>query len=288
MKKVIFIGNRVNVLNILLEHKTTYSFEKIWVLEDSPLYEMMSMQNIDYQLFNEKKESRKMVLQYLKDSAFDILVSNGCPFKLPIREMKINNPGALLLNVHPTYLPHLKGKTPLNGVVLLQYQFIGATVHYMDEGIDSGNIISQEKVDLNNQIDLGLIYYMSFQLEGIAFRKALSILEENKFNFEGIKQEEGGSVFNRSFELFSPDFYVDGTELIVRKVNAVGITTQGVRYCFDNIEYVLFEAMAVDHPWLLEHFKNAEPGDTVLKYSNKLLVKTVDGLIKFTCRKYKS
>ena len=40
--------------------------------------------------------------------------------------------------------------------------FIGATMHFITDKIDGGNIIYKKKHDISNDIDQGLIYFLSF------------------------------------------------------------------------------------------------------------------------------
>ena len=48
-----------------------------------------------------------------------------------------------ILNVHLSLLPSFKGKKPINQAIDYGVKFLGATIHFIDEGIDSGPIISQ-------------------------------------------------------------------------------------------------------------------------------------------------
>ena len=218
MKKLVFIGNRLNAFYIIVERKLSFESLDVWVLKDSPLHKVINSYISSYNVFTDDTASKKALVSHLHSSDYDLLITNGCPFKLPVSALAAQKSGRLHINIHPTYLPELKGKTPLNGVIYLQYDFIGATVHYMTDDIDAGDIICQEKIQLTEEIDLGLIYFMSFSLEGEVFRKALDLLEENDFEVRGTKQVGAGSTFNRSPELFFPDFKQDKTDLIIRKV----------------------------------------------------------------------
>lgn len=281
MKKVIFIGNRSQALRVLLKRPDRYQLIATWVLENSFLHQEIESMGVEYQLFSEDNTSKSIIFEQLERGEYDLLVANGCPFILPISKLALNN-SRLFINTHPSYLPELKGKTPLNGVFYLGYDFIGATTHYMNDGIDSGNIIYQEKLNLTNDIDQGLIYYMSFLLESQVFTEALNILEINNFKFSGYPQEGKGTYFNRDSKIFSIDFLRDEDEEIIKKVKSVGITWQGIAIADGERSYTVFEAEKIIHPFLLDLYRNEAPGSIVLKYSNKLLVKSKQGLIKFS------
>ena len=274
--KTIFIGNRVNVVEKILKDDNL-ELSKIFVLKNSPLHHWIIKLELEYELFDLGIDSKETIIQYLKKSNEYLLISNGCPFKLPIKDLKTKD--NIFINIHPTYLPELKGKTPLNGVLYLKYDFVGATMHFMDDGIDTGNIIYKEKVAIGPDVDQGLIYYLSFLLEGEVFLKGIELLFKSKFNLVGEPQNENtGSYFNRDKSLFEIDFENDSNEDIARKVKSVGISSLGV-VLFE--KYKAFEAEEVINDYLLRLFEKVQVGSIALVYGNRLMVRTKQGLMKF-------
>lgn len=53
-----------------------------------------------------------------------------------------------IINIHPSFLPAYPGKDAIGQAFRAGAKETGVTVHYIDEGIDTGPIISQEKVDI--------------------------------------------------------------------------------------------------------------------------------------------
>ena len=280
MKRVVFIGNRVNVLKNIVEATDDFVLTKIFALKDSFVHKYLETQNLEYELFGIDNESKTHIFNFLLEENYDLLISNGCPFILPIEKIKKNKPSIIALNIHPTYLPYLSGKTPLNGVFMLDYNFIGATVHYISEGIDNGDIRYQKKIKITKDIDQGLIYMISFDLEGEIFRRALHKLTSNNFNYVGHKQIGKGSYFNRDTEIFKIDFDSDTTDTIVKKVNSVGMINLGVKINIDNQIYTLHNAEPIINHYILNKYRDSKTGILLYKYSDKLLIKTKDGIIK--------
>lgn len=106
------------------------------------------------------------------DEGFDILVSNGCPWLLPVSELKVM--GQHWINVHPAYLPEYKGTSPIKAMHADGCEYVAATCHHMDDGMDSGAIIYQEKQPFNGSLDDR--YRKSFELEATVFRKAFHLV----------------------------------------------------------------------------------------------------------------
>jgi len=52
------------------------------------------------------------------------------------------------LNLHGSYLPKYRGRVPVNWAVIHGESETGATLHYMEEKPDAGDIVDQEKVPI--------------------------------------------------------------------------------------------------------------------------------------------
>jgi phosphoribosylglycinamide formyltransferase-1 len=51
-----------------------------------------------------------------------------------------------IVNVHPSLLPHFPGAHAIDDALAAGVDTTGVTVHYVDEGLDSGSVIRQEPV----------------------------------------------------------------------------------------------------------------------------------------------
>ncbi len=273
-KKVVFLGSRIHVFEKLLNFESPQSII-IYALRGSYLENYLIKNNIAYKSFIMKEKN--LVLEELYSLNFDILVSNGCPIIFPVGKFKKHQ---VLINIHPTYLPHLQGKTPMNGVFFLDYDFYGATMHYIDKGIDTGAIIYQQKEELTKDIDLGLLYFLALKLEGDVFEKGWKKLIENNFEYVGISQKGNSTYFNRASHMRCLDFKKESTSDLLKKIKSFGISTQGCITDIENYSYKIFEAEQITHKPLLEIYSKEITGSIVLSYDNKFLIKTIDGILK--------
>ena len=53
-----------------------------------------------------------------------------------------------IVNVHPSLLPEFPGTSAVKDALAAGVQTTGVTVHYVDEGVDSGPVIKQEAVSV--------------------------------------------------------------------------------------------------------------------------------------------
>lgn len=65
-----------------------------------------------------------------------------------IPEKIIQLPKYGCINTHPAYLPFYKGVSPTFWVLVNNEKTTGSTLHYLDKGIDTGRIISQEEISI--------------------------------------------------------------------------------------------------------------------------------------------
>lgn len=62
-----------------------------------------------------------------------------------------------VLNLHTSLLPSYRGLLPTFWVLLNDEEYTGVTVHLIDEGIDTGEVICQKKIKINDKTQKELI-----------------------------------------------------------------------------------------------------------------------------------
>ena len=93
------------------------------------------------------------VLQGLKP---DLLVVAAYGQILP-REV-LNIPKFGCLNVHASLLPHYRGAAPVQRAIMDGQKKTGVTIMLMNEGLDTGDILAQEEVEIPLDMDFGQLY----------------------------------------------------------------------------------------------------------------------------------
>ena len=78
----------------------------------------------------------------LRGYRVDLLIVFGFAWKLPPSVLAIPRLGAI--NIHVSMLPKYRGPAPLLWAIRNGDQAGGVTVHWMDEGFDTGNILAQQ------------------------------------------------------------------------------------------------------------------------------------------------
>ena len=96
-----------------------------------------------------REVNRPAFLDALRKLKPDLLVAMhyGVIFKRPLLDLFPQG----CVNIHPTRLPRGQGKTPSCWHMLMGDKFNWITLHWIDEGIDTGDIIAQAAVDITAQ-----------------------------------------------------------------------------------------------------------------------------------------
>jgi methionyl-tRNA formyltransferase len=87
-------------------------------------------------------------IQDIKKEAPDLFIVASYGSILPAELLAIPKFGAL--NVHPSLLPSFRGASPIQTALLNGVSETGTTIMLMDAGMDTGNIIKQEKLAVNS------------------------------------------------------------------------------------------------------------------------------------------
>jgi phosphoribosylglycinamide formyltransferase-1 len=93
----------------------------------------------------ESREERDVALaEWLQSHGIDLVVCAG--YKHLFRKPFFDYFGGRIVNTHSAPLPEFPGAHPIEDVLAAGVDETAATVHYVDEGIDTGPIIAAERV----------------------------------------------------------------------------------------------------------------------------------------------
>ncbi len=120
-----------------------------------------------------------------KDTAVRDLVAATAPDLLWITDYRYLLPASLLalaplgaVNLHPSLLPRYRGRAPINWAILHGERELGLTAHVVDEGMDTGDILAQRRIMLDETEDVGdalarlLPHYRTLPSEIVAAMRA--------------------------------------------------------------------------------------------------------------------
>ena len=84
------------------------------------------------------------------------------------------------LNIHASLLPKYRGASPIHAAIAAGEKQAGVTIMWMDEGLDTGDILSQESVTLRRHETTETLHDRLAKLGAEALMKALPLIAERK------------------------------------------------------------------------------------------------------------
>ncbi len=93
------------------------------------------------------------VREFVHQKKTDLIWITDYRYILPLDLVNETVLGAV--NLHPSLLPTYRGRAPINWAIINGETRLGLTCHWVDEGVDTGNIIKQLSYDLSTEEDVG-------------------------------------------------------------------------------------------------------------------------------------
>ena len=134
----------------------------------------------------------------LRSLALDIIVGVHFPYVVPRNVLELCRIG--FLNLHPAFLPYNRGwHTP--SWAILEGTPAGATLHFMSEGVDAGDIIHQKVLEVSPGDTAHTLYQKLKSLELEVFKEAWPSLSSG--SFRRLPQSASDGTCHKRSELLS-------------------------------------------------------------------------------------
>ncbi|QED46454.1 phosphoribosylglycinamide formyltransferase [Cytobacillus dafuensis] len=95
-----------------------------------------------------KEEYENEILKKLKENKIEFIVLAG--YMRLIGPILLKEFEGRIVNIHPSLLPAFPGKDAIGQALNANVKKSGVTIHFVDEGMDTGPIIAQQEVDIDS------------------------------------------------------------------------------------------------------------------------------------------
>jgi len=133
--------------------------------------------------FADRADFDRAVLDLFGDRGIDILVSAG--YMRLLGSPVLDAYGGRWLNIHPALLPSFPGMHGVRDALAYGVKVTGVTVFLVDEGVDTGPIVSQEVVEVMPDDDRDSLEVRIHTAEHRLLPAALLALIEGRLHVEG-------------------------------------------------------------------------------------------------------
>ncbi len=131
---------------------------------------------------NRKAFDRAMI-DKLKEMSVDLICLAG--YMRILGKEFIQAFSTRIINIHPSLLPAFPGLDAQKQAIEYGVKLSGCTVHFVDEGIDSGPIILQTAVPVYDHDSEDSLAQRILEQEHILYPKAIKLIAEKKLNLNG-------------------------------------------------------------------------------------------------------
>ena len=143
--------------------------------------------------FEDRQTFDRAVVDLLRDRGIDVVVSAG--YMRLLGPAVLEAYGGRWLNVHPSLLPAFPGTSGVADALTYGVRVTGVTVFFVDEGMDTGPVVMQEAIEVNEDDDWDSLEARVHEVEHRLLPAATAALVEGRIRVDGRRVTiDGGSM----------------------------------------------------------------------------------------------
>lgn len=119
--------------------------------------------SFDPKKYSSKEDYESVIIEVLQEMNIDYLVLAG--YMRLVGTTILNGYTNRILNLHPSLLPSFQGKNAIQKAMEYGVKVTGVTVHFVDEGMDTGPIILQDVIAIGEDDSLESLTSKIHQIE---------------------------------------------------------------------------------------------------------------------------
>ena len=185
---VLISGGGTNLQAVIdgCENKSINGEVKVVISNKEYAYGLERARNHKITAICEKDENK--IIEILKENEVELVILAG--YLKIVSPKLVNEYRNKIINIHPSLIPAFCGKGYYGqkvhqGVIDYGAKVTGATVHFVDEGADTGPIIMQKTVEVKQDDDAKKLAERVLEVEHEILTKSISMFCENKLTVNG-------------------------------------------------------------------------------------------------------
>ena len=185
---VLISGGGTNLQAVIdgCENKSINGEVRVVISNKENAYGLERARNYNIKAICEKDENK--IIEVLKANEIELVILAG--YLKIVSPKLVNEYRNKIINIHPSLIPAFCGKGYYGekvhqGVIDYGAKVTGATVHFVDEGADTGPIIMQKTVEVKQDDDIKKLAKRVLEVEYEILTKSISMFCENKLTVNG-------------------------------------------------------------------------------------------------------
>lgn len=211
--KIVFMGTpdfAVNSLKILV--KNNYTIVGVITAPDKPAGRGQKLQQSAVKQYAEQQGLTVLQPTNLKAEEFiSALKSLNANLQIVVAfrmlpEMVWSMPELGTFNLHASLLPQYRGAAPINWAIINGEKETGVTTFFLQQKIDTGDIIEQQKVAIGENETAGELHDKLMNEGGSLILKTVQAIENNNIV---TKPQDNSQTLKEAYKIFKPDCKID-------------------------------------------------------------------------------
>lgn len=187
---------------------------------------------------------------------------------LPKSVLEIPSIGSV--NLHASLLPKYRGAAPIHWAVMNGEEKTGCSIFFLDEKVDTGNIILQEELLIDTNETTGEVYARLMDQGSDVLLKAINQIEDKSYTLHTQNNEEA----TPAPKLFKEDCHIDfnqPAEVVHNKIRGLSPFPTAWAY-LEGAKFNMYQSR-------LGPISNVDPGELFVK-NGMLLAGCADGTVE--------
>ena len=155
-----------------------------------------ALRETDLPVLQPKRIKEAEAVAEIRALAPDVIVVMAYGQILPGAVLEI--PPIACLNLHASLLPRHRGAAPIQAAIVAGDRETGISVMYMDEGVDTGDVLLQKRIDIAPDETGGSLHDRLAEIAPLAFKEALAQLQNG--NAPRTPQDSSGASYAPKLE----------------------------------------------------------------------------------------
>lgn len=177
------------------------------------------------------------------------------------------------INLHPSLLPLYRGAAPVEWAIINGEKETGVTVQMINEKLDAGDIVLQEKIPLNDTITSGGLYELVMPLGEELILKSIDLLSKGKVRL--VKQDHEKATYCPKIDRETARIHWDKNAVVIHSL-VRGLNPKPSAWTtFRDMNMKIWKTIPFK-----EEPVDLNPGQILKYHKKRLLTGTGDGIIE--------
>lgn len=229
----------------------------------------------------EKIRNNEEFYEEIKSLKPDILCVVAYGKILPTKILEIGKYGAI--NVHGSLLPKYRGAAPIQWSVLNGDKKTGITTMFMDAGMDTGDMILKEEVEIGENETTGELWNKLSTIGAQLLVKTINKIQELKdevSNLEELKEKIGAQKQSEDFTI-APMLNKEMSKIDwTKSASEIHNLVRGLNPIMGAYTYIDDKKIKIWKTQVILNSDNTEPGTIIEKTKKQLIIKAGENAVE--------